>query len=133
MPEPELAARADLLTEAVTRLSDAVNALASNQERMKRALALTVVGLLLDFILTVAGILLFANQRDINHRLIDANGRLESVQLRTSDQVLCPLYKLFITFEPRAKDNPAFTPEERAERARAYEVIHQGYDTLGCH
>lgn len=132
MPDPNLAARAEVLAGAVASLTDSVQRLAESQARIRKLAVTTAIGLLVDFILTVAGIVLFVNQRDINNRLVDANARIEAVQSRTSDQVLCPLYKLFIAFEPRAKDNPQFTPQERTERAHAYEVIHQGFATLGC-
>lgn len=139
MTDPNLAARAEALastiaiqSEAVQRLSDSVRQLAASQDRIRKVQIATVLGLILDLSLTLVAALLFNNQRAVSDRLTDANRRIEQVQSRTSNEVLCPLYKTFIAFESRAKDSPLFTPEERAQRIRAYEVIHQGYDALGC-
>lgn len=139
MPERDLASRADALagtiadqSRRISVLSTSINDLAENQARIKKIVWATVAGLILDFVLTITAAFLLNSQRVTNQRLIEANDRIAAIQIRTSDRVLCPLYKTFIAFESRAKDSPQFTPEERAQRIKAYEVIHQGYDTLGC-
>jgi len=133
MPDQNLTARAEVLTRSVAALTISVQQLADSQAHVKKVMRWTVVGLILDLVLSLAAVALFNRQREANHRLADNTAHIEQVQTRTSDKVLCPLYALFIAFEPRAIDNPGFTPEERQERRQAYAVIHQGYDILGCH
>lgn len=130
--ERSLAARAEVLTRSVQTLSTSVAQLAESQARIKKVMRWTLIGLALDLVFTVVAGVLFNSQRLTNDRVAETNQRIEQVQNRTSNEVLCPLYRLFIAFEPRAVDNPAFSPEEREQRRAAYVVIHQGYDTLGC-
>lgn len=56
---------------------------------------------------------------------------LEDVQRRTSDQVLCPLYGIFIQ-SAKNPPPPQYTAEQRAQRLEAIRVIEQGARTLGC-
>lgn len=61
--------------------------------------------------------------------------RVDNVATRTSDDVLCPLYDVFL-----ASDTPATRERVRQEqgaealkvRDQAFKVIRQGYNTLGC-
>lgn len=132
MPDPNLSQRAEGLTTAVGELSAAVTELAANQTRMKRVIYWTVSGLLLDLILTVVVSVLFSNQRETSDQIAHANSRIEEVQQRTSDEVLCPLYTVLLAFEPRSTTSPTLTEEERQSRLQAYEVVRRGYTVLGC-
>lgn len=58
---------------------------------------------------------------------------IDSIQQRTSDKVLCPLYGAFLA----AENNPvpkeiANDPAQVKEREEAFRVIRAGYVELGC-
>lgn len=132
MADPNLSQRAEGLTTAVAELSTAVGRLATNQTRMRHVIYATIAGVMLDLVLTVVVSVLFSNQREVSNQISEANSRIETVQRRTSDEVLCPLYKVLLSFEPRASTSPTITPEERQARVEAYDVVRQGYVVLGC-
>lgn len=58
---------------------------------------------------------------------------LESVQNRTSDKVLCPLYGAFLAAANNpVPDNIKNNPRELRERAEAFKIIEMGAKELGC-
>lgn len=65
---------------------------------------------------------------------IDTNAaEIGQVQERTSDQVLCPLYALFITsLKNPPRPELVDTPEERRQRAEAKKTILNSYVVLEC-
>lgn len=132
MVDPNLTARAHALEQSVSTLSSAVRDLTTSQQRVKLAIRLTAVGLVAAFILAaVCTTLLIAHTR-VQDRLSEQSQRIEQVQQRTSNEVLCPLYSLLIEFEPRTTRIPGLSDEERAQRLATYEVIHRGFDALRC-
>jgi hypothetical protein len=107
------------LQVAVADVATSVNDLTTRQsqqiKRLTRVSYATTAGLLLHLPLTLLTIFLFY--------------QLESVQDRTSTQVLCPLYSLFLTsYNPNGqtalRDPVAYENNMR--------TIEQGATTLGC-
>ena len=81
------------------------------------AMMTATIGVLISVVITVS-----AQTRDI-----------DTIQQRTSDKVLCPLYGAFLA----AENNPvpkeiARDPAQVAERKEAFRVIRTGYQELGC-
>ncbi len=97
--------------------------LGSANRRMIKAMAFTLAGLLLCMIgVGFVGYETMAQQQEIS-----------TVQDRTSDKVLCPLYGAFLA----AKDNPIpdnikNNPKQIEEREAAFKVIDAGYAELEC-
>ena len=58
--------------------------------------------------------------------------RIDYVQTRTSDQVLCPLYAIFLASVAHPRPVLVDTPEKKASFEKAAATIRQGYVTLGC-
>lgn len=132
MPDRNLSQRAEGLTTAVSELSTVVGQLVAGHARMKHIQWWTVVGLLVDLVLTVVVGLVINNQHHVYDQISEANSRIETVQRRTSDEVLCPLYKVLLAFEPRSTTSPTLTDAERQARTEAYDVVRRGYAVLGC-
>lgn len=120
------------LVKAVNRLETSINHLARRsdvqEESLKRnrmVLRIALVGLALDLALTVVCAALFA-KADTNSE------QIQSVQDRTSSEVLCPLYQVFLD-SMRINTPPANqTPEQAEFRAESMRTIQHGYDILKC-
>jgi hypothetical protein len=121
----DLAGSADLLREEVTRFSGYLNELdkrlGAGQERVnagvrsnKRWMRVVLASIALDLVLTAA---------------VGWNYyRIEAVQNRTSNEVLCPLYAIFLdSYHPERQP-----PERLAEYERSFDVIRKSHDVLGC-
>jgi len=114
------------LQATVGQIAKSVNDLTDRQSKaivkVKKTGYLTAIGLALDLILTVVIFFL----ADANDRTSE---RLEEVQARTSEEVLCPLYDLFLTSYnpngPTAKRDPA-------GYERSMVTIEKGAVALGC-
>lgn len=113
------------LTEAVRSLAGTVVTVRTSYRRL-RGVVISLVALAVVALASVAWLIVLAvNQQ----HLID---RIGSVQDRTSNEVLCPLYKTLLSFEARSTAAPNLSPTEKQERADAYAVIHNGNTVLGC-
>lgn len=64
--------------------------------------------------------------------LIINTNRINEVQARTSNEVLCPLFALFVSgYDPKKRDALP-TKEQRDQYENAYGVLRRGYASLGC-
>lgn len=125
MPERELAQSAAELTKSVKLLTDAVSKLMARTERSERAILLTIVTLVIDVVLTVVVGASIWGQFATNTK-VDAALRQQEI---TTNQVLCPLYAVFIG---------SYNPESRAPGTDRetyesnFQVIREGYEILRC-
>jgi hypothetical protein len=122
--EDELAAQATALGIDVRALADVVAKLASRStvaelaahtvRRIRRLVfALAIVSALA---VTLTGYLFWTN------------ARITAVQERTSNEVLCPLYELFLrSYHPEIQP-----PERQADYEASFEVIRHSYAVLEC-
>lgn len=95
---------------------------AAQIRRLRRATAITVIGLTLDLLLTVLGGLLM-------YRTSHNSARIDHLQQRTSTEALCPLYDLFLdSYNPTGPTAAA----DPAGYERNFDVIEQGARALGC-
>lgn len=120
------------LVEAVDRLEGAITKLATRSDvqeeslrRNRNVLRVAIVGLALDLLLTIFGGYLF---NEIRGNTTD----IETVQTRTSVQVLCPLYQVFLNSIKANPHPPGLTPEQQKDRDDATITIQEGYDILQC-
>jgi len=117
------------VVDAVGTLGDRVDShqtqISGNVQRLRRTLAVTICGLLLDMSLTVFGTYLFVEQRVISDNL-------QSIQARTSTEILCPLYEVFAESIKAMPTLPGLTPDEVQIRKDAANTISTGLTTLGC-
>jgi len=124
MSRDELAVQVAALREEIGSLADAVGKLASRQTvaelaqhsatRTRRLVAGLAVSLALEMLLT--------------GYLVWTNARVNAVQQRTSNEVLCPLYELFLrSYHPEVQ--PA---EKLAEYEDSFVVIRRSYAVLDC-
>jgi hypothetical protein len=122
--EDELAAQATALGIDVRALAEVVAKLASRStvaelaahtvRRMRMLVAALAV-------LSALGIVLTGY-------VVWSNARITAVQHRTSNEVLCPLYDLFLrSYHPEAQP-----PERRADYEASFEVIRRSYAVLEC-
>jgi hypothetical protein len=118
--DDELRVEARALRTEVAQLGEAITGLAHRADlertvaRMRRVVVALVVSFVLDLGLT--GYLAWTNHR------------VNVVQERTSNDVLCPLYGLFLaSYRPEAQP-----PERRAGYEDAFAVIRQSYRVLQC-
>lgn len=125
MPADDLAGQAARLREDIATFSEEVAALDQKlgdaQQRINRTVRSTrrmviglVVSLALDLGLT---------------GMVTWNAyRLAAVQERTSNEVLCPLYQLFLdSYHPERQP-----PERLAEYERSFEVLRESRRVLEC-
>jgi hypothetical protein len=122
--EDELAAQAEALGIDVRALAGVVAKLASRStvaelaahtvQRIRRlVVALAVLSVLCAVLLGY---------------LFWTNARVTAVQERTSNEVLCPLYELFLrSYHPEAQP-----PERRADYEASFAVIRHSYAVLEC-
>ncbi len=116
--DSDLAGQASRLSEEITRFSDEIDRLSRRlgveQSKINKAVRFNRW--------LTAGVLV----------LIAAVGwntyRVNVVQERTSAEVLCPLYELFLeSYHPDRQP-----PERLAEYEQTFNVIRKSYDVLGC-
>lgn len=131
--EPSEHAAEALVTQQVTEMNATVAQLASltteltqRQEgqlrRLRKLLLWTVLGLVLDLLLTVLGAVLVKQTQDNTHAI-------DTVQSRTSTQALCPLYDLFLrSYNP----NNAIAKQDPVAYDKNFEVIEKGAAALQC-
>lgn len=119
-------ALAQSLQTSVGEIATAVTDLTKRQSdqigKLKKTGHLTAAGLALDLLLTVVAFLLF-------NTTSEQGKELERVQNRTSGEVLCPLYDLFLTsYNPKG----ATAVRDPAGYERAMVTIEKGAKALGC-
>lgn len=85
-------------------------------------------------VLIAIGLSLFIVIKDntANDKIRANTDEISAIQDRTSNEVLCPLYRLILQAEPRSIGNPALTKDQKDELTRTYAVIHQGFTALRC-
>lgn len=120
------------LTDRVTITEDTQRTLAKTQQRQTRNQRLLTLSLVIDLALSVFALFLL-------DRVADNSARLDEVQQRTSNEVLCPLYVLFIgsiesgdSAAADANRDGKVTAKEQAAYTDAITVIRDGYDALDC-
>lgn len=124
MREDELAEQATALGGDVRALAEVVGKLATRStvaelsaltmRRMRRLVAVLTV-------LSALGVALTAY-------LVWTNARVSAVQQRTSNEVLCPLYQVFLrSYHPEAQP-----PEKLADYEESFAVIRRSYAVLDC-
>lgn len=123
----ELAAKVEALT--VDR-GNAVVGLAEYAQSTRRMMWFVIVGFILDIALTVAMVFATISIQHNNTRIDKVTQRLDNAQTVQRAKALCPLYEIFLASEKLVP--PDQTPDQAAARAHAFEVIHTGYDALGC-
>lgn len=109
-----------------------VRTLSEGLDRQTRVSIWLAISLILDLVLS----LLLA----YGYLAVNENSKsIDHLQARTSDQVLCPLYGVFLKSidqqRPTAADanqDGNVTRIEEFDYANAVEVIEEGYSTLGC-
>lgn len=127
MDEAQLSGRADNLARAVVDLGESITELTARTEqsadqvrRARRAVRLTVAGLVLDIVLTATIVFVFYRERQLS----DAHDTVNR-------DVLCPLYALLVsTYDPARR--ATMTPDQQAKYDSGFSVIRQGARTLGC-
>ena len=116
-----LATRLSVTETLAGELKTQQETLASQDDRASRQGRL-ILGLIisfgLDIALTVAMGLGFVT--------------INSLQHRTSDEVLCPLYGIFIESVNHPRPDQIDTPEKKAAFDTAAETIRRGYAALKC-
>ena len=140
----ELQGIAQALAVNVETMTKAINGNSTELDELRRAqrkqhfLALgTIIGVIL--IVAIGVLLFFFRQQSVNHDIQAvnrdiqaANHDIQAVQLRISNEVLCPLFRTFIKFESASQSNPNTSPEYKAEVAKSYIDIHRGFEALQC-
>jgi hypothetical protein len=89
--------------------------------------------LFISFVVMIVLFACLAFYQEKQTREIDNNAKkIEEVQMRTSDEVLCPLYALLVNILQHPLPGRVDTPEERKANGDALSVILQGYNALDC-
>jgi hypothetical protein len=124
MSEDELAEQASALRAAVAELADQVAKLATRStvaELAAKTATRTRRFVVALTVLSTLGIVLTGY-------LVWTNARISAVQQRTSNEVLCPLYEVFLrSYHPESQP-----PERRAEYEDSFAVIRRSYAVLDC-
>jgi len=119
----------DAFAASVQALSDSVRNLARYGQRTRRLISWTIIGLVLDLTLTIVVGVLFNNQQGTSRRIERNAENIRLVQQRTGNEVLCPLYGLFLaSFDPTS----AAARKDPAKYEASFRVIRTGYQVLGC-
>lgn len=123
--ESELANEARTLIDAISKLSESVSSLDKQLEQVNRDVYTTIRRMRLIVTGLVIGCLISAGA--IGYTVYNGN-RIDQVQRRTSNEVLCPLYRIFLdAYHPEAQP-----PERRQQYEDAYKVIRRSYGVLEC-
>jgi hypothetical protein len=110
----------------ITRLQrEQTDTLLQLSEETRRNRYISFVLLALTAVIAVVLGVGFYNTNSIS-KVQDKQVELQNTQRES----LCTLFALFIAAEPRVP--PDQTPEQLAERASAFAVIHNIYSELGC-
>lgn len=110
-------------TKTMKELTDSVTQLQVTARRNRAMIVGLIVSFVLDISITI-GLVIVADHQSQN------TSAIEDVQTRTSQQVLCPLYKLLVDSEnPRAAAN---YPQGAAVYYRAIAQIRRSYQVLQC-
>ena len=123
--DEDLAGQASRLSDEITRFADMLNGLdrrlGAEQRRVNAAVSRNKRLTVSVMVLVVLNLVLMA--------LVGWNMyRIDVVQERTSSQVLCPLYDLFLgSYHPERQP-----PERLAEYERTFDVIRKSHQVLGC-
>lgn len=124
MSGDELASRAVALRTEVRELAEVVASLASRStvaELAQKTATRTRRFVIALTILSACGIVLTGY-------LVWTNARISAVQQRTSNEVLCPLYEVFLhQYHPEAQP-----PERLADYEASFVVIRKSYAVLDC-
>mgnify|MGYP001589292114 FL=1 len=88
------------------------------------------VSLALDVALTTVLGLVIDTQQDNSDKIAAVVRDVETAQGIQRQEALCPLYQLFLDSESKVPPNQ--TPEQLAERTKAFGIIHKSYDSLEC-
>lgn len=89
--------------------------------------------MLVIFLFTVAVFALLSWRQEIATNHVEENSRdIAALQKRTSEEVLCPLYGLFLASVKNPDPERVDTPKERKQYAGYLKIIQTGYDALGC-
>lgn len=122
----ELEARAEALTRSVAELTGAADRLNKRTRRSEVIIGMTIVSFLFDITLTV---LLYVGLHD-QQTATQAIQAVQSNGAVVRQQVLCPLYQLFLSSEsPQAR---AAYPHGPAAYDRAFATLHAGQHALEC-
>ena len=119
----ELASTAGELAQEVKTLTTEVVALRKRSFSNRKLIRWTIVGLILDITLTlVVGVLFHLVQSNSNH--------IHDVQTKVCNQVLCPLYSIFLqSYNPKSAAAKAIPQTYEAQ----FKVIRNSYKILDCH
>src|SRR6266702_2392115 len=132
MPEwTELAEALERTEAALTDVSNTVEIHQATLHRGKVAFAVAIAGLILDISLTVlVGWGLFG----VNHNHDRINTLQAAVQLETdrNNASQCAVIALFLQIAPKMLANSAYTPEQHAVQAQAYQTFQRIGQDLGC-
>jgi hypothetical protein len=113
------------LLQAVSSLTERVESVDQQLEKVNediyasvRRIKMIVAGLVVGGLISLSA---------IGYAIYNSN-KIDTVQRRTSNEVLCPLYKLFLdSYNPSAQP-----PEKRQAYEDAFNVIKRSYDVLNC-
>lgn len=123
-PKPDVVGAVGNLTDQIIDLQRKVLTDLARQVRTTRMITYGVCAALVAVVaLTVI----------LGSTVMRVNGVAQEVQASVSVQrqkVLCPLYQIFLDSERFTP--PGQTPEQEANRVHAFQVIHEGYDSLKC-
>jgi hypothetical protein len=123
---PDTDDRMNRVQTTITELTTLTARLTGNQaeqiRKMRRAVVLTVVGLVLDLFLTVGGAVLVVQEAANSDRIV-------AVQKRTSNEAFCPLYSRLL--DSYNKDS-ATAKLDPAAYERSIVAIESGARALGC-
>lgn len=133
MPDriPALQAALEAVENALGALTEKTDLTEAALRRLRRVTVLTILGLVLDFTLTLAvgwGWNTVSNSQERVNELAAAV-RAESDRNKTAE---CAVITLFLQFEPKTLANPAYTAEQHAQQEQAYATLRQISRDLQC-
>lgn len=129
-PTLNITTRLDFLAESNRRLTEAIAGVEARaemiekQNRQGRIIKWLIGSLILDTCLTIAFGVGAVNINQNSHQIGD-------IQTRVSDEVLCPLYEIFLASIAEPPEKPR-TPEEQKQFDAAVTTINNGYAALDC-
>jgi hypothetical protein len=116
---------------ALEELSTAVRLDEQTLRRTRNTARVAVFGLLLDITLTVLVGWGLVGVTDNQTRVNNLQSALQAETDRNS-KAQCAFIALFLQFEPKTINNPAYTPEQHALQAQAYTTLRQIGTDLQC-
>lgn len=120
----DLAARATELAENVGQLRIATDSLTRRTLRSERVITITVIGLVLDVMLSLA-VMWAYHVQSVQSDQLEAN---QQQARKIRDGALCPLFGLILgTYDPTTRP-----PEGRKAYDDAYNQMRTIYDNLAC-